>query len=179
MHCLDHSWSAVLGQVVLSRRCATPGAVFVRAVRSVARGDTTGAVLGRALGHYDKCRGLDSQDRRFSYCGAEAVPRCPDEVPSSFFHGGRCPCCGDATGCSLPVVIPQVRFLDRLCQSYVGGSVARGFIFLVGFSSLPYFYCHVVTIRCCVLCSRQSVLCQSSLSLEVRGFTQTQYLSPS
>ena len=52
--------SAVLGQVVLARRCTTPGAVYVRAVRSVARGDTTGVVLGRGLGHYDKCRGLDS-----------------------------------------------------------------------------------------------------------------------
>ena len=28
----------------------------------------------------------------------------------------------------------------RLCQRYVGCSVARGFIFLVGFSSLSYFY---------------------------------------
>ena len=52
--------SAVLGQVVLARRCTTPGAVYVRAVRSVARGDTIGAVLGRGLGHYDRCRGLDS-----------------------------------------------------------------------------------------------------------------------
>ena len=52
--------SAVLGQVVLARRYATPGTGFVRAVRSVARGDTTDAVLGRGLGHYDKCRGLDS-----------------------------------------------------------------------------------------------------------------------
>ena len=51
--------SAVLGQVVLARRCATPGAVYVRAVRSVACGDTIGAVLGRGLGHYDSCRGLD------------------------------------------------------------------------------------------------------------------------
>ena len=33
---------------------------LVWAVRSVARGDTTGAVLGQGLGHYDKCRGLDS-----------------------------------------------------------------------------------------------------------------------
>ena len=56
--------SEVLGQVVLARRCATPGAVSIRAVRSVARGDTTGAVLGRGLGHYDRCRGLDSLDRR-------------------------------------------------------------------------------------------------------------------
>ena len=52
--------SAVLGQVVLARRCTTPGAVYVRAVRSVARGDTIGAVLGLGLGHYDRCRGLDS-----------------------------------------------------------------------------------------------------------------------
>ena len=51
--------SAVPGQVVLARRCATPSAVCVRAVRSVARGDTIGAVLGRSLGHYDRCRGLD------------------------------------------------------------------------------------------------------------------------
>ena len=43
--------SAVPGQVVLARRCATPGAVCVRAVRSVARGDTIGVVLGRGLGH--------------------------------------------------------------------------------------------------------------------------------
>ena len=50
----------LLGQVVLARRCTTPGAVYVRAVRSVARGDTIGAVLGRGLGHYDRCRGLDS-----------------------------------------------------------------------------------------------------------------------
>ena len=33
---------------------------LVWAVRSVARGDTTGAVFGRGLGHYDRCRGLDS-----------------------------------------------------------------------------------------------------------------------
>ena len=58
MHGLDHSLgSAVPGQVVLARRCATPGAVCVRAVRSVARGDTIGAVRGRSLGHYDRCRG--------------------------------------------------------------------------------------------------------------------------
>ena len=58
---------AVLGQVVvLARRCTTPGAVYVRAVRSVARGDTIGAVLGRGLGHYDKCRGLDSARCTFS-----------------------------------------------------------------------------------------------------------------
>ena len=50
---------AVLGQVVLARRCTTPGAVYVRAVCSVARGHTIGAVLGRNLGHYDSCRGLD------------------------------------------------------------------------------------------------------------------------
>ena len=31
---------------------------LVWAVRSVARGDTTGVVLGQGLGHYDKCRGL-------------------------------------------------------------------------------------------------------------------------
>ena len=110
--------SAVLGQVVLPRRCTTPGAVYVWAVRSVARGDTIGAVLRRGLGHYDRCRGLDSaagslQDRRLSYCGAEAVPRCPGETPQLFFHGGRCPCCADATGCSLPVVVPQVRLLDK------------------------------------------------------------------
>ena len=110
--------SAVLGQVVLARRCTAPGAVYVRAVRSVARGDTIGAFLGRGLGHYDRCRGLDSaagslQDRRLSYCGAEAVPRCPGETPQLVFHGGRCPCCADTTGCSLPVVVPQVRLLDR------------------------------------------------------------------
>ena len=58
--------SAVLGQVVLARRCTTPGAVYVRAVRSVARGDTIGAVLGRGLGHYDKCRGPDSAQCTFS-----------------------------------------------------------------------------------------------------------------
>ena len=33
-------------------------AALVWAVRSVARGDTTGVVLGQGLGHYDKCRGL-------------------------------------------------------------------------------------------------------------------------
>ena len=33
---------------------------FLSGQRSVARGDTTGAVLGRGLGHYDRCRGLDS-----------------------------------------------------------------------------------------------------------------------
>ena len=54
---------AVLGQVVLARRCATPGAGFVRTVCSVARGDSTGAVLGRGLGHYDRCRGPDSEYR--------------------------------------------------------------------------------------------------------------------
>ena len=60
--------SAVLGQVVLARRCATPGADFVWAVRSVARGDTTGAVLGRGLGHYDRCRVLDSA--QLQACGS-------------------------------------------------------------------------------------------------------------
>ena len=57
---------AVLGQVALARRCTTPGAVYVRAVRSVAREDTIGAVLGRGLGPYDKCRGLDSARCTFS-----------------------------------------------------------------------------------------------------------------
>ena len=54
--------SEVLGQVVLARRCTTPGADSVRTVRSVARGDTTGAGLGRGLGHYDRCRGPDGRD---------------------------------------------------------------------------------------------------------------------
>ena len=66
--------SEVLGQVVLARRCATPGAVSVRAVRSVARGDTTGAVLGRGLGHYDRCRGLDSLDRRLLIVALRQFP---------------------------------------------------------------------------------------------------------
>ena len=33
-----------------------------------------------------------------------------------------------------------------------GGSVAQGFHFLVGFSSLSYFCCDVVAIRCCLFC---------------------------
>ena len=62
---------------------------YVRAVRSVTRGDTIGAVLGRGLGHCNRCRGLDSaagylQDRRLSYCGAKAVPRCPGDSPVGF-----------------------------------------------------------------------------------------------
>ena len=115
--------SAVLGQVVLARRCATPGTVFVRAVRSVARGDTTGAVLGRGLGHYDKCRGLDSAQLQvifkivdFLFLALRQFPVVLVRFPSCFFHGGRCPCCADATGCSLPVVIPQVRLLDKFVK---------------------------------------------------------------
>ena len=72
-----------------------------------------------------------------------------------------------------------VSAIRRLGQRYVGCSVVRGFTFLVGFSSLSYVYCDVVAIRSCVLCSRQSILWQSSLSLEVQGFAQTQCLSPS
>ena len=40
-------------------------------------------------------------------------------------------------------------------------------------------YCDVVAIRSCVLCSRQLILSQSSLSLEVQDLAQTQCLSPS
>ena len=81
--------SAVLGQVVLARRCTAPGAVYVRAVCSVARGDTIGAVRGRNLGHYDRCRGLDSaavflQDRRLSYCGTRQFPVVLVRLPSWF-----------------------------------------------------------------------------------------------
>ena len=55
--------SAVLGQVVLARRCTTPGAVCVRARCSVARGDTIGrpdmwstiASLAVVLGRYEIC----------------------------------------------------------------------------------------------------------------------------
>ena len=47
------------------------------------------------------------------------------------------------------VLVSTVR---KLGQRYVGGSVARGFIFLVGFSSLSYVCCDVVAIRCCLLC---------------------------
>ena len=62
-----HAWtiagSAVLGQVVLARRCTTPGAVCVRAMCSVARGDTIGrpdmrstlASLAVVLGRYEIC----------------------------------------------------------------------------------------------------------------------------
>ena len=76
--------SEVLGQVVLARRCATPGAVSVRAVRSVARGDTTGAVLGRGLGHYDRCRGLDSLDRRLLIVALRQFPIVLVRFPSCF-----------------------------------------------------------------------------------------------
>ena len=66
-----------------------------------------------------------------------------------------------------------------LDQRYVGCSDVRGFTLLVGFSSLYYVYCDVVAIRSCVFCSQQSILWQSSLSLEVQGFAQTKCLSPS
>ena len=52
-------------------------------------------------------------------------------------------------------------------------------LFLSVFSSLSYVYCDVIAIRSCVLCSQQSILGQSSLSLKVQGFAQTQCLSPS
>ena len=40
----------------------------------------------------------------------------------------------------------------RLGERYVGGSVARGFIFLSVFSSLSCVCCDVVAFRCCLLC---------------------------
>ena len=100
--------SSVLGQVVLARRCTTPSAVYVRAVRSVARGDTIGAVLGRGLGHYDRCRGLDSAQLHvlfkvvdFLIVALRQFPVVLVRTPQLFFLGGRCPCCADATGCFL------------------------------------------------------------------------------
>ena len=94
--------SAVPGQVLLARRCATPGAVCVRAVRSVARGDTIGAVRGRSLGHYDRCRGLD-------HGVSPAAPVCV--FPSFVALAGDA--CGVSTGVVpvfgiLPFVIAQV-----------------------------------------------------------------------
>ena len=57
-------------------------------------GDTTGAVLGQGYGDFDRCRGPDSayrlevpqlqlifKDFVISYCGAEADPRGPGEIP--------------------------------------------------------------------------------------------------
>ena len=103
-----HAWlgpfpgSAVPGGVVLARRCATPGAVCVRAVRSVARGDTINAVHGRGLGHYDRCRGLD-------HSVSPAAPVC--EFPSIVALVDEA--CGNSTGAVLvfgvcPLLLLQV-----------------------------------------------------------------------
>ena len=43
---------------------------------------------------------FSSRSSTFLLCPV-AVPRCPGETPQLFFLGGRCPCCADATGCSL------------------------------------------------------------------------------
>ena len=57
------------------------------------------------------------QGHQLSYCGAEAVPRCPGEVPQlPFSMAVVSPVCAGATGCSLPVVIPQVRLLDKFVK---------------------------------------------------------------
>ena len=68
-----------------------------------ARGDSTGAVLGRGYGHYDRCHGPDSANRLEvpqlqvifkvvdSYCGAEADPRGPGGIPQLLCAWlGRC-----------------------------------------------------------------------------------------
>ena len=59
-------------------------------MRSVARGDTIGAVRGRNLGHYDRCRGLDhSVSPAAPVCVFPSIVALADEA------------CGD----------PQVQFL--------------------------------------------------------------------
>ena len=112
--------SAVPGQIGLARRCATPGAVYVRAVRSVARGDTFGAVFGRSLGHYDRCRGLDhGVSPAAPVCVFPSFVACADEA------------CGDSTG-AVPVsgVLPVV---------IASGAFVQAAKITVEFPQLPFF----------------------------------------
>ena len=67
-------------------------------MRNVARGDTTGAVFGRGLGHYDKCRGLDSAQLQvifkvinFLIVALRQFPVVLVRFPSCLFHGGCIP----------------------------------------------------------------------------------------
>ena len=90
MHLVVHFLDKLFSPVVVQRQVP----VLVRTVLRVARGDSTGAVLGRGYGHYDRFRGPDGanclevpqlqlifKDFVISYCGAEADPRGPGEIP--------------------------------------------------------------------------------------------------
>ena len=120
LHCLDHcwkcsSWTSCSRPSLYNARCRLcPSSAQRCPWRHYRCSSWTRSWSLRQMPWSRQCAVAGSlQDRRLSYCGAEAVPRCPGETPQLFFHGGRCPCCADATGCSLPVVVPQVRLLDR------------------------------------------------------------------
>ena len=120
---------------------------FVQTVRSVARGDSTGAVLGRGLGHYDRCRGPDSANRLevlqlqviFKVVDSliVALRRGPGEIPQLLFSWWSmsllCWCSrlfvarGNRTGAVLGQFcrarIPQGQFLDKVMVILTGAVV--------------------------------------------------------
>ena len=65
---------AVLGPVVLARRCATTGAGFSPDCAALPVEASTGAVLGRGYGHCDRCRGPVAQ---FRSCSSSMVVDIP------------------------------------------------------------------------------------------------------
>ena len=126
VHFLDKLFSPV----VVQRQVR----VLVWTVYCSARGDSTGAVLGRGYGHY-RCRGPDSANRLevsqlqvifkvvdFPFCGAEANPHDYVRFPSCRTLGGSCPC-RDVAGAFGPdsaghcLEVPQMQFcaLGRRC----------------------------------------------------------------
>ena len=120
LHCLDHcwkcsSWTSCSRPSLYNARCRLcPGSAQRCPWRHYRCSSWTRSWSLRQMPWSRQCAVAGSlQDRRLSYCGTEAVPRCSGETPQLFFHGGRCPCCAYATGCSLPVVVPQVRLLDK------------------------------------------------------------------
>ena len=92
----------LVSPVVVQRQVS----VLVWTVLRVARGDSTGAILGRSYGHYDKCRAPDSANRLevpqlqlmynvvFTPVVAQSlIPMAWQTIEIPRTLGGRCPCC--------------------------------------------------------------------------------------
>ena len=114
MHCLDHSLEVRFLDKLFSPVVVQRQVPFLSGLCAALPVETPQVqFLDEVLGHLRQMPWSRQSRSSTSYCGAETVPRCPCVIPQLLFLGGRFPCCGDATGCLLPVVIPQVRLLDR------------------------------------------------------------------